>query len=210
MERVLDIYARPYNIDLPMVAIDETSKQFIEDVIEPLPMRKGSVRKFESEYKRGGVGNLFMLFEPLAGRRKVLVRKQRTAIDFAEVLRYMVDEMYPTAPKICVILDNLNTHTTASLYKAYPPEEAKRIADRLILEHTPKHGSWLNVAEVELSVLSRQCLNRRIKDQEMLEEEITAWVQSRNEMRVKCDWQFSINDARKKLKKLYPELKIQL
>jgi hypothetical protein len=207
MERILSVYQRPYDPNHPVVCFDETNKQHIMEVAKSLPCRKGNVSKFDSEYIRGGVSNIFMFFEPLGGQRHVEVTDQRTAIDFAEAMRILVDELYPDAPQITVVLDNLNTHVKASLYKAFPAAEAKRIADRLLLEFTPKHGSWLNIAESEFSVLSRQCLDRRIPDQETLIREIKAWEQERNQNAVKCVWQFTVSDARVKLKSLYPKIK---
>lgn len=208
MERVLDLYRRPYNPAKPLVCFDETNKQHLLDVAVSLPTRPGQIKKFDSEYERGGVSNLFMFFEPLGGRRHIKVTDQRTAVDFAEAMKHLVDDLYPDVPCITVVLDNLNTHTKASLYKAFPPEEAKRIADRLEFEYTPKHGSWLNMAESEFSVLSRQCLDRRIPDQMTLREEIEAWVKDRNDCTIVTDWQFAVKDARVKLKNLYPKIKI--
>ncbi len=205
MEKILDVYQRAYNPECPVVCFDETSKQHIADTIEPLPARPGSLRREESEYERKGTSNLFMFFEPLAGKRHVHVTDQRTAVDFAWAMKLLVDELYPQAPTITVVLDNLNTHTKTSLYKAFVPGEAKRIADRLNLEYTPKHGSWLNMAESEFSVLSRQCLNRRIPDQDTLKREVTAWATDRNENTMTTDWQFGVDDARIKLKNLYPK-----
>jgi hypothetical protein len=207
MERILSIYQRPYDPNHPVVCVDESNKQHIMEVAESLPPREGQVSKYDSEYIRGGVSNMFMFFEPLGGKRYIEVTDQRTAVDFAEAMKILVDKLYPDAPQITVVLDNLNTHTKASLYKAFPPAEAKRIADRLLLEFTPKHGSWLNVAESEFSVLSRQCLDRRIPDQETLIREIKAWEQERNQNAVKTVWQFTVSDARIKLKSLYPKIK---
>lgn len=207
MERVLDIYQREYDPEHPVVCVDESSKQHLLEVTKSLPHREGSLSKFDSEYIRGGVSNIFMFFEPLGGRRHVEVTDQRTAVDFAEAMKLLVDELYPNAQKISVVLDNLNTHTKASLYKAFPPMEAKRIADRLLLEYTPKHGSWLNMAESEFSVLSRQCLNRRIPDQENLIKEIKVWQEDRNKKTVITEWQFKVDDARIKLKNIYPKIR---
>jgi transposase len=210
MERVLDIYQRAYNPSHPVVCFDETNKQHIQDVIDALPTREGQVRKEDSEYIRGGTSNIFMFFEPLAGKRHVQVTHQRTAVDFAHAMKALADELYPTAPVITVVMDNLNTHTKASLYKAFVPEEAKRLADKLIFEFTPKRGSWLNMAESEFSVLSRQCLNRRIPDRETLIAEIQSWCKERNEKMVVTDWQFKLDEARIKLKNLYPTVKINI
>lgn len=207
MEVILDVYQRPYDPENPVVCFDETNKQHIQEVMNALPTRPGSIRKTDSEYVRGGTSNIFMFFEPLAGKRFAQVTDQRTAVDFAHAMQFLVDELYPTTPKITVVLDNLNTHTKASLYKAFIPEEAKRIGDRLSLEYTPKHGSWLNMAECEFSVLVRQCLNRRIPDQETMREEINAWCELRNEKTVVAEWRFTVKDARIKLKSLYPKIK---
>lgn len=210
MEQVLDVYQRPYDSENPVVCFDETNKQHIKDVIESLPTREGDVAKHDSEYERGGTSNLFMFFEPLAGRRYVTIANRRTAVDFADAMKHLVDDLYPSTPKITVVLDNLNTHTKASLYKAFKPEEARRIGDRLIFEFTPKRGSWLNMAECEFSVLSRQCLSRRIPDRTTLIKEVQAWTKYRNEKTVVTSWQFTIKNARTKLKNLYPEIKTSI
>jgi hypothetical protein len=206
MERILDIYCRVYDPKHPVVCFDETNKQHIGDTIKPLETMPGSVKKEDSEYERMGTSNIFMFFEPLAGFRQVSVTEQRTATDFAYAMKYLVDELYPSVDKITVVLDNLNTHTKAALYKAFEPREAKRLADRLNLEYTPVHGSWLNMAESEFSVLARQCLNRRIPDRAMLAAEIKAWVQDRNAKTIVAEWQFTIDKARIKLKNLYPKI----
>lgn len=208
MEQILDVYQRPFDPNNPVVCFDETNKQHIAEVIAGLPTCEGHARKYDSEYERGGTSNIFMFFEPLAGRRHVSVTERRTAVDFADAMKLIVDELYPSAPKITVVLDNLNTHTKASLYKAFPPCEAKRIADRLNLEFTPKRGSWLNMAESEFSVLSRQCLSRRIPDRATLIAEIDSWTKDRNERTIVTDWQFTADDARIKLKNLYPKIQI--
>lgn len=207
MEQILDIYHRPYNPNNPVVCFDESNKQHIQEVVAALPTREKQVRREDSEYIRGGVSNIFMFFEPLAGKRYIEIRDQRTSIDFADAMKFLVDELYFSAPKITVVMDNLNTHIKASLYKAFEPEEAKRIADRLIFEYTPKRGSWLNMAESEFSVLCRQCLNRRIPDQETMIAEIKSWYTERNEKTIVTDWQFTVDDARVKLKNLYPKIK---
>lgn len=201
---MLDIYKREYNPLNPIVCMDESSKQQIQEVIEKLPMRVGSIEKYDSEYIRNGVSNLFMIFEPLRGKRYVQVTDRRTKEDWAKCMQYIVDELYPNALRITVVLDNLNTHTPASLYDYFEPEEAKRIADKLDLQYTPKHGSWLNMAEIEFSALSRQCLKGRIGSQEQMIEEVKAWEIKRNEAKVGCDWRFTTQDARIKLKSLYP------
>lgn len=204
MEAVLDIYKRVYNPLNPVVCFDESSKQQIQDLVDGLPIGPASPAKFDSEYQRNGVSNLFMIFEPLQGKRHIKVTDRRTKMDWAECMKCIVDELYPEALKVTVIMDNLNTHTPASLYVRFDPETAKRIADRLDVQYTPKHGSWLNMAEIEFSALSRQCLNRRIPTQEKLIQEICAWETARNSSGVKCDWQFTTTDARIKLRKLYP------
>jgi hypothetical protein len=206
MEDVLEVYTRPHDPKRPLVCMDETSKQLIGETRLPLPLRAGRLRRYDYEYTRKGVSNLFILFEPLAGRRQVKVTDQRTSRDWAELMRELVDEHYPQAEVITLVLDNLNTHSTASLYEAFAPEEARRIAQRLELHHTPKHGSWLNMAEIELSVLSQQCLDRRIPDKAILEREVAAWVVERNHSGATVDWRFTNGDARIKLKKLYPSM----
>ncbi len=209
MEDVLDVYARPYDPSHPVVCVDEGGKQLIGDVREPLPVRPGSAAKQDHEYERGGMANLFMAFEPSAGRRHVEVTERKTAADFAHFLRVVSDEMYPDAEKMVLVCDNLNTHGAASLYEAFAPAEARRLAERFAWHHTPKHGSRLNVAEMELSVVARQCLDRRIPDLSKLREEVRAWEEARNAAVVKVDWQFTTADARVKLKKLYPTIELQ-
>jgi transposase len=209
MEDVLDVYARPYDEARPVVGVDEGGKQLIGDAREPLPVRPGSPAKQDYEYERGGVANLFMAFEPLAGRRHVEATERKTAADFARFLRVVSDELYPGAEKIVVVCDNLNTHTPAALYEAFEPAEARRLAERFEWHYTPKHGSWLNVAEMELSVVARQCLDRRIPDLEALRREVAAWERKRNAAVVKVEWQFTTADARVKLKKLYPTVQLQ-
>jgi len=202
----LDIYKRGYNPLNPVICFDESSKQQIQDVVDALPVKSGKVAKFDSEYERNGVSNLFMIFEPLKGKRHVKVTDRRTKIDWAECMKYIVDELHPNALKITVVMDNLNTHTPASLYLRFEAATAKRIADKLDIQYTPKHGSWLNMAEIEFSALSRQCLNRRIPTQEKLMEEVKAWERARNQAAIRCDWQFTTRDARIKLRNLYPTL----
>jgi hypothetical protein len=206
MEDVLEVYTRPYDPKRPLVCMDETSKQLIGESRLPLPLGAGRLQRYDYEYTRQGVSNLFILFEPLAGRRQVKVTDRRTSRDWAELMREMVDEHYPEAEVITLVLDNLNTHTTASLYEAFPPEEARRIARRLELHYTPKHGSWLNLAEIELSVLSQQCLDRRIADKATLTEEVGNWEVERNRAGATVNWRFTTDDARIKLKKLYPSI----
>ena len=207
MEDVLDVYTRPYDPLHPWVCFDESNKQLVAEKIEPLPAEPGQPERYDYQYERNGVSNLFMFFEPLAAWRHVEVTDRRTAIDYAQQMKYLVDKRYPDAIKITVIQDQLNTHDPASLYKAFDPAEAKRILDKLEFHYTPKHGSWLNMAEIELSVLARQCLARRIPDQETLTQEVAAWEQRRNQGNHSVDWRFTTADARIKLKRLYPSIK---
>jgi hypothetical protein len=207
MEDVLEVYSRPHNPSRPVVCLDECSKQRVAETRVPLPAEPGQVERYDYEYERRGTANLFMLFEPLAGFRHVKVTDRRTAMDFAEVIRDLVDVHYPQAEKIVLTMDNLNTHKLASLYQAFPPEEARRLAGRLEIHHTPKHGSWLNMAEIELSALATQCLDRRIADQETLAREVAAWQEARNAAGNTVDWRFTTADARIKLKRLYPSIK---
>ena len=209
MEDVLDTYAKPYDASRPVVCVDEGGKQLIGDVREPLPVRPGSPAKEDCVYERGGMANLFLAFEPLAGTRRVGVTERKTGVDFARFLRALSDEHYPAAAKIVLVCDNLSTHTPAALYAAFEPAEARRLAGRFEWHYTPKHGSWLNVAEMELSVLARQCLDRRIPDATVLKREVAAWEKARNAAVVKVDWQFTTADARVKLKKLYPTIELQ-
>lgn len=202
----MDVYKRSYDETHPLVCMDESSKQHIKETREPIPAKPGSVEKYDTEYERNGVSNLFMFFEPLAGQRHVVVTDQRTALDWAHQIRYLVDVMFPRAKRISLVMDNLNTHTGASLYKAFLPTEARRILDKLEIHYTPKHGSWLNMAEIELSILSRQCLDRRIPDQDTLKKEVAAWQEKRNAIARPMEWRFTNEDARIKLKKLYPTL----
>lgn len=204
MEDVLDLNAEPYDPERPKVNFDETNKQLIKETRTPLPPQAGQVAKYDYEYERNGTANLFMFVEPQAGWRHVAVTEQRTKVDFAEQMRWLVDERYPTAKLIRVTLDNLNTHQPSSLYEAFPPEEARRILKKLEFHYTPKHASWLNMAEIELSVLQGQCLDRRIPDQATLVKEIAAWEKKRNEQQATIDWRFSVEDAREKMKRLYP------
>ncbi len=209
MEDVIEVYHRPPAPDCPQVCVDEGGKQLIGDVRPPLPVRPGSPAKEDSEYARHGTANLFVAFEPLAGRRVVEVTQRRTAVDFARFLKRLLDEVYPDAPRVVLVTDNLNTHAPGSLYEAFDPAEARRLAERIEWHYTPKHGSWLNLAEVELSVLARQCLDRRIPDRETLAGEVAAWEAKRNAAGVTANWQFTTADARIKLKKLYPTVQLQ-
>jgi len=204
MEDVLEVYKRPYDPKRPVVCLDETSKQLIGEVRTPVPAAPGQVAHYDSEYVRKGVANLFMMFEPLAGQRDVEVTERRTQKDYAERLRQLSDETYPDAEVIVLVQDNLNTHSPASLYEAFPPAEAQRLTARFEWHYTPKHGSWLDIAEIELGILSRQCLSQRIDSMADLRRQVEAWEKSRDEARVKVNWQFTTEDARIKLKKLYP------
>lgn len=205
MEDVLDLYKRPYDEKYPVVCLDELNKQTIKEIRTPLPLKPGEPIKYDTEYERNGTSNIFLSFEPLKGKRQVKVTERRTKIDWAHYIKELVDgEDYSKAEKIILVQDNLNTHTGASLYEAFDPKEAKRILEKLEFHYTPKHGSWLNVAEIELSHLSRQCLDRRIPDHETLEKEVLLWLRQRNQEASKVDWQFTTEDARIKLKRLYP------
>ena len=204
MEETLEVYQRPYEPNRPMVCFDEGTKQLVKDVRTPIPAVVGRPEISDYEYERNGTGNLFMMSEPLSGQREVLVTEHRTAVDYALAIRHLVDVCYPHADKIVLVHDNLNTHKPASLYEAFPPEEARRLIDKLEVHYTPKHGSWLNMAEIELGVLQRQCLNRRIPDLATLKSEVAAWQRARNSEQVKVNWQFTTADARIKLKRLYP------
>jgi len=207
MEDVLDVYARPYDAKRPLVCLDERSKELHDTPRGTLPMQPGQPQRQDYEYARNGVCNLFLSIEPLRGRRKLRVTDQRTAQDFAEQLRVLVDEDYPDADAIVLVVDNLNTHGPACLYQRFEPVEARRIAARLEWHYTPEHGSWLNIAECELSVLACQCLSRRIPDKPTLIQEGAAWEVRRNARHASVDWQFTTTDARIKLKRLYPVLK---
>jgi hypothetical protein len=204
MEDVLDVYELPYNEKCPVVCMDEKPYQLLGEVRDPLPMVPGSDQKIDSEYVRNGTCSIFAFVEPLGGTHHVSVRKQRTAIDWAEEIKYLADVMFPEAEKIILVMDNLNTHKPASLYKRYPAYEARRILKKLEIHYTPKHGSWLDIAEIELSVMTRQCLSRRIGDIEKLRNELAVWETKRNTLAAKVNWQFRTNDARNKLSSLYP------
>ena len=206
MEDVLEVYKRPYDPKRPMVCLDETSKQLIGEVRTPVPASPRQVARYDNEYVRNGVANLFMIVEPLAGQRDVEVTDRRTKKDYALCLRKISDQMYPQAECIVLVQDNLNTHSPASLYEAFEPAEAKRLADRFEFHYTPKHGSWLDMAEIELGILARQCLARRIDDVEELRREVRAWEQQRDASANKVNWQFTTADARIKLRRLYPSI----
>jgi len=206
MEDVLEVYHRPHDPEYPVVCVDETSKQLISETRIPIKARPGQPARHDYEYERNGTANLFMMFAPLEGWRHIEVTDRHTAVDFAHMLRHLSDTHFPGAKKIVLMEDNLNTHKPASLYEAFPAAEARRLVERFEWHYTPKHGSWLNMAESELRVLSGQCLDRRIPDKQTLIEEITAWEHARNKKHVKADWQFTTPDARVKLKRLYPAM----
>jgi len=205
MEEVLETYHRSYTEDEVLVCLDETSKQHIKETRTRLPARPGEPEKYDFEYERNGVSHLFMLFAPLEGWRNVKVTDHHTREDWAQVIKELVDEHFPEK-KVVLVMDNLNTHKVSSLYAAFKPEEARRIAERIEIHYTPKHGSWLDMAEIEIGVMVRQCLNRRISDQDALKREIKAWQEQRNQRGVRVDWRFTTQDARVKLKSLYPAI----
>lgn len=206
MEDILDVYELPYNPKVPVVCMDEKPYQLLGEVRDSWAMRPGDNKKVDSEYVRKGTCSIFAFIEPLGGRHHTSVREHRTAVDWAEEIKYMVDEMYPEAEKIILVMDNLNTHKPSSLYKAFNPEEVRRIIKKLEIHYTPKHGSWLDIAEIELNVMTRQCLSRRIPDIETLREELSAWESERNNSYALVNWQFRTSDARIKLASLYPKL----
>ena len=206
MEEVLDVYTQPHDPHMPLVCLDETSKQLVSETRTPLPMKQGQPERadYDYEYERNGTANLFMLFAPLDGFRHIEVTDRRTAIDYAHILKDLSDVHFPHAKKIVLVQDNLNTHAKASLYEAFAPAEARRLVKRFAWHYTPKHGSWLNMAESELGVLASQCLSRRIPDKQTLSREVAAWQDRRNKDQTKADWRFTTADARIKLKRLYP------
>lgn len=206
MEDVIEVYQTRYDPDYPVVCMDESSKQLIGEVREPIPCRPGQCQRQDDEYVRNGVAEIFMEVEPLRGKRHVAVTERRTRKDWAIQIKEMLDERYPAAIKVRLVMDNLNTHSIASLYETFPPQEARRLAERLEIHYTPKHGSWLNMAEIEFSVLKSQCLDRRIADIETMRQEVNDWNVARNNRNAKIDWQFTTADARIKLKRLYPNL----
>ena len=206
MEDVLEVYHRPHDPECPVVCLDETSKQLIVETRAPIAAKPGQPVRYDYEYERNGTANLFMLFAPLEGWRHVEVTDQRTAVDYAHLLKELSDVHFPDAMKIILVQDNLNTHEPASLYKAFPAAEARRLVERFEWHYTPKHGSWLNMAESELAVLSSQCLDRRIPDKQTLSAEVLAWEDGRNRHHTKADWRFTTADARVKLKRLYPSM----
>lgn len=208
MEEVLAVYTRPYDPTRPVVCLDETSKQLVSETRTPLPAEPGQPERVDYEYERQGTANLFMAVEPLTGQRHVTVTDRRTAVEFAQVVKALLEVHYPHAEKVVLVLDNLNTHKPAALYQTFEPAVAWRLLERLEIHHTPKHGSWLNMAEIELSVLSQQCLNRRIPDTATLTREIAAWQQARNADPRPVNWRFTTADARIKLKRLYPSIEV--
>lgn len=204
MEDVLEVYQRPYDPEYPVVCMDEANRQLIEETRPSLPVQPGDSKKVDYEYHRKGVVDFFMMFEPLTGQRQVEVRDSRTRKDFAYCIKKLVDEYYPDCKKVVLVMDNLNTHSVASLYETFSPEEALRLANRLEIHYTPKHGSWLDMAEIEIGVMSRQCLKGYLSDKESVMTHVSAWVKERNIRCVSVDWQFTTADARIKLKSLYP------
>jgi len=204
----LDVYTRPYDPERPQVCMDETTKQLVSDIYEPIPAQPSQVERIDYEYKREGVADLFMFFEPLAGKRFVNVTDHRTRKDWAEAMRNLSDVIYPQAEKIVIVMDNLNTHSPTSFYETFEPEEARRLINRFEFHFSPKHGSWLNMAEIELGILIRQCLSRRIPDKSTLVSDVVAWQKNRNSKTVSVDWRFTTADARIKLKYLYPEIHV--
>jgi DDE superfamily endonuclease len=206
MEDVLEVYQRPHDPERPLVCVDETSKQLIAETRVPIAAKPGRAVRYDYEYRRNGTANLFMMFAPLEGWRHVKVTDRHTALDYAQVLKELSDVHFPNAKKIVLVQDNLNTHKPASLYEAFPPEEARRLVERFEWHFTPKHGSWLDMAESELAVLSSQCLDRRIPDQQALKDQVDAWESARNKKHARANWQFTAADARVKLKRLYPAL----
>jgi hypothetical protein len=208
MEDVLEVYTQAYDPKRQQVCMDETNKQLLSEVREPLPVQPGHAQRIDYEYEREGVADLFMFFEPLMGKRFVQVTEQRTRKEWADAMKTLADEIYPQAEKIVIVMDNLNTHSPVSFYQTFKPEEALRLSNRFEFHYTPKHGSWLNMAEIELGVMIRQCLNRRIPDKATLEQEVKAWQNDRNAKVVKVVWRFTTTDARIKLKHLYPEIQV--
>jgi molybdenum cofactor biosynthesis enzyme MoaA len=206
MEDVLEVYHLPYKPDYPVVCMDESCKQLVGEVRSPIPCAPGKPARMDDEYVRNGVAEIFMEVEPLAGKRHVEITERRTRKDWAEQIKQMLDQRYPDAVKVRLVMDNLNTHNIASLYETFEPQEARRLVERLEIHYTPKHGSWLNMAEIELSVLKGQCLDRRIADMATMQTEVAAWESDRNNMTNKINWQFTTKDARIKLKRFYPKL----
>jgi len=209
MEEILEIYAWEYDADYPVICMDEQPVQLIRETREPIPTAPGNPAKYDYEYERAGTANIFMFTEPLGGWRRASVRETKTKQDWAHEIRKLLDEDYPEAATVILICDNLNTHIVGSLYETFPAAEARRLAARLDIRYTPKHGSWLNVAEIELSVVTKQCLDRRMASIELLRRETMAWAKSRNAAQTGTNWQFATDDARTKLKRLYPQIELQ-
>lgn len=206
MEDVLEVYKRPYNPAYPVICLDETNRQLIEEKKVPIPAEPGKPQKMDYEYRRKGVVNIFMTFEPLQAKRQVTINRNRTSIDFAHCIKKIIDIDYPEAEKIVLVMDNLNTHKLGSLYEAFPPEEARHISEKLEIHYTPKHGSWLNMAEIEIGVMAKQCLSRYIPSMKQMEKEATTWASNRNLAGGTVNWHFATADARIKLKRLYPQI----
>ena len=206
MEDILELYKRPYNPSAPLICMDETCKQLTQEARLPRPIKPGRPARFDYEYRRNGVCDIFMFFDPFGGKRFVAVTDQRTKRDWAWQIKELLEIHYPDAPKIVLVMDNLNTHKGASLYETFPPDEARRLLNRLEIHYTPKHGSWLNIAEIELRILTGQCLNRRIPDKNTLQKEIEKWQIKRNQVKSTVDWRFTSENARIKLKRLYPTI----
>jgi hypothetical protein len=209
MEDVLEVYKRPYDPDCPVVCMDEQPTQLIKETRRPVPAEPGKPERVDFEYERNGTANNFMFTEPLGGWRKVNVRARKTAVDWAHEIQELLDVDYPDAHTVVLVCDNLNTHKPASLYHAFAPQEARRLLDRLEIHYTPKHGSWLNVAEIELSILTRQCLDRRMPDLDTLRTQTEQWQRKRNARQKSVDWQFTTENARVKLKRLYPQFQMK-
>lgn len=206
MEDILEVYKRLYDPDKPLICMDETTKQLIKEIRKKIPVTQGNPERIDYEYERNGVCNLFMFYEPFGGKRYVSIIKRRTKVDWANEIKTMLNVHYLKIEKVVLVMDNLNTHTGASLYEAFPPEEARKLLNRLEIHYTPKHGSWLNIVEIELRVLTGQCLNKRIPDILTLKSEVHEWQNQRNFQKAKVDWQFTADDARVKLKRLYPAI----
>jgi hypothetical protein len=206
MEDTLAVYKRPYDPEQPLICMDETTKQLVKESRSSVPAEPGIPARYDYEYERNGVCNLFMFYEPFGGKRYISITDRRAKVDWALQIKELLDNHYPNVRKVVLVMDNLNTHTGASLYEAFQPDEARRLLDRLEMHYTPKHGSWLNIAEIELRVLTGQCLNRRIPDKQKLAREVAQWQNDRNFLQAKVDWRFSSDEARIKLKRLYPTL----
>lgn len=207
MESVLQVYQQRYHPDFPVICLDEATKQLVKETVEPVAIKPGQREREDYKYERNGTANLFMLCDPMQGWRHLKITERRTAVDYAHVLKDLVDIYYPDTLLITLVQDNLNTHSPASLYKAFEPAEARRILNRLEFCYTPKHGSWLNMAEIELSILARQCLDRRIPEFAVLQTEVAAWEEQRNQQQTWINWRFTTTDARVKLRRLYPSIK---